>query len=640
MNPDYEEFIGFDLGHAETAVTLAKFGANTEPAPLEITGLTVIPTAVGVDDSGNIKLGEKALTLVAESKAKAYIAFKSQNLTDLKVREPIRLFAQGIIQHLVDGNKIQGGHRSLTLVGCPSGWSPNIRENYTKLLQSAGITNIKIIPESRAAFIQARESQEIRLSDTTLAGKVLIVDIGSSTTDFTAVINFREYPFDFGNVDLGAGLIDELILERQLEEQSNKVALKLAFSTKPIYRLGCLLKCRRAKEQYFTQQANGETEIQIDEIYKLPGTRELFSIELNTSFMDAILSQPLTKLGDRGWIDAYRECLLETKQRLEREQVTPELLLMTGGASRMRFTQDIAKEIFPQTQLAVGTQPQFAIAKGLAWAGRIDHKMTLFRAEVDNLAPTINTILRNAIDGIYEPVAEVLVNSINSITINSFNAWRECKIGTLLELEKSIERDIINFVRSDEFTNKISDIIQKWLMRSVMVEIDATTRPLCEQHKIPASSLSLLNSYNRISVGTDYRFSNATSMILNAIGAIVAIIGGIIMAMISGGAGVALISSGPIGLIIGFIIGVIGVAMGWDRVEGVVKSKVLPCITRKVLTEVRVQNKIAEQRPKLYMDIIENLRSANIGEQIITEASKGITANLHTAADSLIMVLR
>ena len=50
-------------------------------------------------------------------------------------------------------------------VGHPSGWSPIVVEAYKTVLFNSGLHNIEVIPESRAAFIHARESGELHTFD-------------------------------------------------------------------------------------------------------------------------------------------------------------------------------------------------------------------------------------------------------------------------------------------------------------------------------------------------------------------------------------------------------------------------------------------------------------------------------------------
>ncbi len=110
--------------------------------------------------------------------------FKSPDFSRNDVVQPIRQFVGKVYETVVSEKKIAGGEQTKFLVGCPSGWSSEVRHEYKEVLQHAGLGQVDIVAESRAAFLDARSSGD--LGDVRqLTGAVLIIDIGSSTTDFT-----------------------------------------------------------------------------------------------------------------------------------------------------------------------------------------------------------------------------------------------------------------------------------------------------------------------------------------------------------------------------------------------------------------------------------------------------------------------
>jgi molecular chaperone DnaK (HSP70) len=76
-------------------------------------------------------------------------------------------------------------------VGAPSGWSSAVCSKYEDLLRSAGLSQVEVKPESRGALLFARDSGEVVMENGQFRGKILIVDIGSSTTDYTRVVDLR-----------------------------------------------------------------------------------------------------------------------------------------------------------------------------------------------------------------------------------------------------------------------------------------------------------------------------------------------------------------------------------------------------------------------------------------------------------------
>ena len=86
---------------------------------------------------------------------------------------------------------------------------------------------------------------------------VLIIDIGSSTTDFTIVSRMGARPIEEFGLSLGAGLIEEMIFERTLfrmekENRADLQRLEDVFQNYPHFKRQCLIACCEGKEKYFS----------------------------------------------------------------------------------------------------------------------------------------------------------------------------------------------------------------------------------------------------------------------------------------------------------------------------------------------------------------------------------------------------
>ncbi len=175
------ETIGFDLGHGETAVAKARIESIEPPEMLEVNNKKVQITALGWHPELGYLVGEQAL--IQAGVTQLQISFKQKPNNDLNYRKTIRSFLETYYRLLKDSKQMEGGTDSQFFIGCPSGWSVSDREEYQKLLKESGIPLLNVVPESRAAFMQAKEAGKLDYDK--LKSAVLIVDIGSSTTDFT-----------------------------------------------------------------------------------------------------------------------------------------------------------------------------------------------------------------------------------------------------------------------------------------------------------------------------------------------------------------------------------------------------------------------------------------------------------------------
>jgi len=168
--------------------------------------------------------------------------------------------------------------------------------------------SLRIVPESRAALMTALEQGYLSIEDT--RASVLIVDIGSSTTDFTYCRDLDAQ--DVGHNVLGSGLLDTEIFELNLARQKDRKKIEQLIAKYLHYRPIMEYWCREAKEAYFT----GE-EVTVEILKRLPiGRGVVFDIRLDKADADAILDKPLEALNGYSWRTAFEYALKETIENL------------------------------------------------------------------------------------------------------------------------------------------------------------------------------------------------------------------------------------------------------------------------------------------------------------------------------------
>ena len=140
-------------------------------------------------------------------------------------------------------------------IGCPAGWDAQTRERYRYIFEQIGYPPVKIISESRAALVSACQSKHQQVGYDILSHPVLVVDIGSSTTDFAYISGGKEAPLHTaGEVFLGGGIMDELLLDCSLETSKDGKRLREVFAESPSWRSYCEFAARRLKEKYFSDE--------------------------------------------------------------------------------------------------------------------------------------------------------------------------------------------------------------------------------------------------------------------------------------------------------------------------------------------------------------------------------------------------
>ena len=640
------ESIGFDLGHAETSVTQASMDATTQPSVLAVQGQKTTITAIA-EANGRVLVGEDAC--MGRNLEGLKVAFKSPDLKNPATRRPTKLFAQRIVELLTESKQIEGGARSLFVVGCPSGWGRAARRDYAALLQEAGMQQVQIVPESRAAYLAARESGEVPPED--LEGAVLIVDIGSSTTDFTFVVQRELRPVDFGHNELGAGILDKITLERELKKAGN-ADLNELFEEYPQYKAQCLLFSREVKESYFN--SNNTQEVPADIAKKIGEKRISFYIEIGDDDMAEILSIPIGELGGLAWPSAFQKELQSVREKTA--DIPPTIILLTGGASRMPFVLECCEEIFPQAKVKRGPEPESTIARGLALAGRRGKKGDKFHQEIEDIfkLKELRGAIRNRPDNeTKSPLEELIANIANFLTpelehiiLLTFIDWRNGHISTLNYLESETKNRIKQYLEAlkGPGAKKLEEkVILAWLDNSVKPVVEKLVEPICERAGIPSSNLSLPRDFNaalkmrEISSG-EIRVSES----LDKFSFMAATIGSVIIATLLGGGGTALLISGPVGWIIGLAIGATAMFMSRQAAMDKVRDANIPILGRGMMTSTEtVREKLAENRAEFSGQISDALRkNTSAFDEMINGIEAAVKEELEKAADKAAMLIK
>jgi hypothetical protein len=633
------EIVGFDLGHGETAVAFAMLSATAEPQILDIYGTRSILTAVAQHPTRGVLIGDEAF--MAHNISSLRIAFKSPDVDRRDVREPISLFVGKVLEVLLRDRKITGDDSTLFFVGCPSGWSETVRTRYAELLRSAGMRQVTVWPESRAALVYAREAGYI--SQDLAEGAILIVDIGSSTTDFTAVRNLEIRISDFGQNALGGGLLDKAILERTVATHPRQAELRQIFAEYPIYAAICELECRKVKEMYFSNPDMWR-DTPARRSVRLETTPPLYvDIAITPQGMDELLMTPLSQLQGRSWHTAFREALLHAKERMREEQ--PHLVLLTGGASRMAFTADLCVAEFPQARVVRGAEPEFAIARGLASAGRVELKTVAFREEIERLLASgkLRQTVEERLAALIQAVAVFLAHRLSDhAVLPAFRDWQAGRIRTLTELEQTIQPHAVAWLGSTEGRQLLSQVVSAWFA-GLLPEVEKLTDPICDTYRIPHASLSVPSflTMTHVAEVPEGMVDMGNMTFLGDIGNMVTLLGSIIIAKILGGGGTALLLPGPLGLLIGMVIGLVTLSFGKGIMIDWLKGVELPTMARGLISENRVKTALVEQQGefagKIREALFTNLPAFN---EFLDSIAKSIADALHKAADRAALLIR
>ncbi|MDO4547046.1 MAG: hypothetical protein Q4D04_03010, partial [Clostridia bacterium] len=563
-----------------------------------------------------------------------------------QIRPIIFKFASKVHSELLKTGKLDDNSRFF--VGCPSGWKDADRERYKKIFLDAGFKNVDIISESRAAFMFVRESGELNIPDNALSKPTLIIDAGSSTTDFTFVKDLQTVElYDFGENYLGGGIIDKLLLLRNVHASPNREKLERIFRLCPQYEARCELEARKVKEMYFTSTVQTTTrdyafdcESSVKIYYERPPVT--CDIRCTKEDMKAILNKPVSALGNRSFLQAYRQSLLNVKRTLGNEK--PAIILLTGGASRMGFIAAIAREVFADARIIAGAEPEFSISRGLCYALRIDGRTQRFMRRVKSLidSTAVEDIVSGALPRLFALIAPVIAAELTGVIApNCFDLWRSGQLKTLDDMNAEMRQRLSRSLMDGALKEALEPVTRDWL-EIVRPRLEKLTDPICAECRLPFATLQLRLS---APVGAGQLRIDAEKMVnLDVMQTALDVVIASIVAALLGGGGVALLMAGPIGFIMSFVIGFIASRMGTTLAMKHIGKFNMPAFMRLAFTRSAFSRSLSSKEDRLKDEICAQLVDMSKGddpqiEKMVADISAAIEAQLSAMAQKARMLI-
>lgn len=631
--------VGFDLGHADTALALVQDPRRDEvtklPLPSAGPRIHVSVTAVAEHPERGILLG---LFAINQGEAPLHMTFKDSGFDEETVRRPTIRFVQGIKADLEKRGHLPEGQSTRWVFGVPSGWGEPTQKVFRDVLREAGLVDVEVVPESRAALLFARDSGQIRVDPTgparnggrhrTIPGTALVADLGSSTLDFTLVTGRRATTLRDSGTRLGASLIDMTIMDWFRQESPQRDSLERWLEWDLDERKRFQFACRTVKEDYFAHDHPTASTVMGSVFYTpLHGDPnvDFFPIRISPPIMERVLETPQPTLGGKGWRDAFRDDL-QAVAVVANRNTPPELVVLTGGASRMRFVFEIAQEIFGPERVVMGDEPELAIARGLALAGRIGVRAGGFRIDIADFLRTdqVKTVVDNRLPDLATAIGTAVATGVvETYALPAFRRWRSGRITTLAEMETEVADKVSAGMRNPS-NQKVNDAVREW-QDGLRPDLAELTGPICRRWGIPPSAMELPPLDVR-----DQEWVPAiglANLLASKAGSIAAMVATAVVAAVVTAVFAAGLSLGPGGWV------ALGVGALWSIVmaEEVgtekVKTADLPQWVRERFKESTVTDGAAQREAQLATSLAAAIRSDE-GKAVVTQVTDRLRAEL------------
>lgn len=607
-----DTFYGFDLGDAESALARLDGIKDKEPEILKVRGQGSFVTSYAVMPDGTLLVGEEACYAAGAVRRK--LRFKSAFLTDRESNRYVETFAKGVLGELYADGNLDKNSECCFYIGCPAGWDKNTRERYREIFERAGYPPARIVSESRAAMISACQSRHLQVGTDILKKPVLVVDIGSSTTDFAYIRRGKEEKLQTGGeVHLGGGIMDEILLDECIRAAGPlEKKIRRDLNESEPWKNYCEFSARRLKEKYFGDEpyfAEHGISRTLEISLHTPVKLKLF---LNPEMADRLLETGSQSLDGKSFHEAFVHSLKEARSGIRGEM--PELLFLTGGVSKLPKIRDWCQEIFPDAVIIGASDPEYSVAKGLAFAGQVDEKLRNFRKQLDDFIASdqVETIVQDHMDALIRSAVDTLVEPVlQNAAFPVFLEWREGKVRRLEDVSKKMQEKITEYLKSDEAEELLKKPTQDWL-RKVSAELEKYTVPICIRNGVPYRALSL-SSYLEmpdVSITVDASDVFAIREITFLIDAIISIVVG----LLCGGSGIALISSGLPGIAAGVVLSIMVLFLGRGQMEKALMKADIPVPLRKLIPKGTFENRMDSISEEIRTQLYQSLEAEKNGE--------------------------
>ncbi len=594
------QYWGFDLGDGESAVARVGGGENRAPEIVEIDGKKIVITVWAVMPNGEVRIGDNAARSAAAA-VRSAARFKRRFLdAQSDCAALIRDFSARVFESLRGSGALVGGEKSNSVyVGCPAGWDAEARERYQRIFETLGFPAPQVVSESRAVMVGAIQSNSVRDYVDLRTKSVLVIDIGSSTTDFAYIDKGKEAEIHTGGeVALGGGIMDEVLLNECVAASPNAPALKKVLAESESWRVDCELHARQLKEKYYSLSPEDRGKVECAESLLITYDEPLIlDLVMDAEMSRRLTEQPCRQLEDRSWRDVFCAGLRQVRGSIG--DPPPELLFLTGGVSRMEEIRQWCREVFPEAIVYTDAEPEFSVARGLAWCGRIDDDLMHFRQDVNALIESdlVESIISRHLNDLYRTALEHLLDPLMTEAVKPILIdWKDGRIRRLTDMEAQLRERIKVYLFSDSARECLLTPITDWLL-DVSAELEEETSRICRTYHVPERSLGISSALSasdfRVLENIDARevlSGEALTWTTVFVDSVISII----VAMLCGGSGIVLISEGPAGMLIGFVLSflvlVVSRAMGKKAIDEKLMNMDLPLAIRRIaLSSSRLQ---------------------------------------------------
>lgn len=356
--------IGIDFGHGET--TASYIDTNNDSEKKVVQRLHILDG--NSDESNKVESAVCRDLITGEWRfAKDYSDYSSpqfalqfkEMMSKISTidKEAFSAFVELVYNHIISNNDFLNKEPFCIYAACPSGWD---KEEDNQIQQYKDFLSEKlpvewVIKESDAAYFKFKAEKSI--GD---PSSVLVIDVGSSTIDFTAYGKNGLESLSDGKRH-GASKVEYDICKysRLNDEQFKKAEIEADNSS-------------ITDHSNWFNVAKHYVKGQKEDFY----TRELPKLRLdltNNCICDELKERIFdSKMVDKNLLENtilknYQITLRDDLENVKSKIENPNVVILTGGASRMPWLKKLVTEVFCDSEIYRDAEPSYAVSDGIAW---------------------------------------------------------------------------------------------------------------------------------------------------------------------------------------------------------------------------------------------------------------------------------
>jgi len=521
------------------------------------------------------------------------------------------------------------------IFGVPSESESRFRTELASIAETAGYGKIRLVDEPKGALLHHLWHKDF--SPEQARKGILVIDFGGGTCDF-AFLQSLQVCHSWGEMELGGRLFDDLFFQWFIEQ--NPAAQKQMEKAGDAYYVHSYL-CREVKEFFSLTMARDRSETVNKSVGRYGSIRSMswadFLKRAGAYRPSPTFVRHLQDMGVRcdkilqardpidliGWFRASLSHGLNAKSVAAGDISR---VILAGGSSQWPFIPDVIAETLdipcgtgdpgreqPDHTLMRSDRPYAVIAQGLAilpaLQRKFDETRDKLRADLPGFCqaqvrPLVESVTEKYIAGVAADVTSELFDKTIRPTLEEFRrsggsvkTLRDTVAGKVADNEAQLKDIILERMQTLRLglPGQLNEMLARWFSS---YGLSVGDKPV--------------EQTSQVSVGEDMVRPDAPDLygpVCETVGWFVVALATSVGAAISGGGGIALLATGPVGLIVGAVLSAVAaflaVRHGKARARELADTWNAPAwIVRNVLTASR----IAKMRRQFKTHLQESLR--------------------------------